>query len=100
MVRSHLSPLARSMAAVATCLVAVAQPAFAADNGDADKIVVEGAKPQTKKICKVETKLGSNLPRRTCREVGADEANKLNGLDQLREARDAQQNTQRAAGPL
>jgi hypothetical protein len=64
-----------------------------------DDIIVEGEQ-QPKKVCKMEAKTGSNLVRRVCRTVGDKDAQGMDRLEEMRQARDAQQRTQQMGSPL
>ncbi len=63
-----------------------------ATGGDA----AEAEEPETKRVCVMEKKTGSNFPRKVCRTVRSDmeDAQGQAGLDDLRQGREAQQISQ------
>ncbi len=93
---------ARVLGTILSASFLVVHPAAAQGQQDTDgaKVNAENAKPETKKVCRVEARTGSNMPRRVCRELADGDAKGLDGLDQLREDRDRQQQTQRTGAGL
>jgi hypothetical protein len=62
-----------------------------------EKIVVNGDKPKERKVCTTVVGTGTMLPKRVCRTVGdedSDQAKAESRLNDLRQAREAQQNAQ------
>ncbi len=61
----------------------------AAADGDSPEIVVEGERdPKDKKVCRVEVRIGSSLPKRVCRTVRESEELTKASTEALDRARD------------
>ena len=69
----------------------------AAEEDEIPEIVVEGERdPKDKKVCRVEVRIGSTLPKRVCRTVREEEElskASAEGLQQARDRMDAQEFT-------
>ncbi len=102
MLSSPLFSSARVLGTILSASLLVAYPAAAQSqrNTEGAKVTAEDAKPETKKVCRVEARTGSNMPRRVCRELVEGDGKGLDGLNQLREDRDHQQQTQRVGAGL
>jgi hypothetical protein len=80
----------------------IAVPAHADDTAapapeGKEKIVVKSDKPKERRVCTTVVGTGTMLPKRVCRTVGeegSDQAKAENRLNDLREAREAQQTAQ------
>lgn len=105
---SQLFGRARRSLIVASAVIGLSLPSLAQANEEAasgeraktaeEDILVEGEAP--KKVCKMETRTGSNLTRRVCRTVNDKETEGMDRLQEMRQAREAQQRVQQTGGPL
>lgn len=99
-IRFYLPAMAAiGLTAGALPAVAVAQsqdPAEASESQAATDTSGDTAEPETKRVCTMEKKTGSNFPRKVCRTVSndSDDPEGIGALNDYRQRREAQQNTQ------
>ena len=102
MTLSNLGRMASGLI-LSAALAGLASPVLAqgqATGGKSDEDILVEGEAQPKKVCKMEAKTGSNLVRRVCRTVNDKESQGMDRLNEMREARDAQQRTQQMGSAL